>query len=1523
MSRILVRFLAPGAGLAIILAVSSPALAVELFGPAGVDIPVAIEPLFLAVGDFNGDGTSDLVVTSTPAVVDPAAYRVLSVLLGDGQGGFSRVSDVDVGARPISIAVADLDGDGRQDLAIANRFSDTISIRLGDGLGGFDSAADVPTGTEPRSVVVADFNGDAALDLAVSNYMEDSVSLFRGDGLGGFSGRADFAVGRGPWTLVAVDFNGDGRADLAVTNNLGDDVTVLLGDGSGGFTRGVDAPVGSGPRSHSAADLNGDGALDLAVANLVGDRVTILLGDGHGGFSRQADLLAGNGPAEIAISDFNVDGVPDLAVINVSDTLVTILLGDGLGGFSRGAADIVVGLSPSGITTSDFNGDGVADLAVANRGSRTVTFLLGDGFGGFQRPDELPSGCLPASMAVADLNGDAAHDVVVVGPNCPPEGYGRVLLGDGAGTFTLSTPLPIPTGRPVTSVVVADLNGDAAADLAVVRGVSGFPDSAVNLLFGDGLGEFAVGPEIPIGGVPTAVGAADFNKDGVMDLAVVDRENGILSVLLQDGQGGFSKSEVPVGDGPWRLALSDLDGNSAPDVVVTTAAGLSVLLGDGLGHFSRSDLPAGDGTHDVAIADVNADGKPDLAVTDSSVDTVSILLGDGAGGFVAGASGLVGEAPYAIAASDVNADGAADLIVAEYWANSVSVLVGDGSGSFLPAGQLQVGRNPIDLALDDFSGDGALDLVVLNTSSRTISVLFNQIATRPDLNGSNRVDGFDLNRMGRSMGCRIGEPCYSRHADVDLNGTVDGDDLAHVSTVFGRLLRTASPLRGTVQPAADPPSPDSADFEQDASEGDVVAIQVVVNDTDDPVAGADFAVTYDLRILEYLGFDPGEYLAGESVLPIYEVVDDTPASRVGVQVSRFPAVEKTGAGPERLLSLFFRARNVGQAALEFAPYGKAGPAFLDASDQEVAGIGFSSGAVVTVGAPAGGPPGQRIAVSPDVIDFGRADPGASVSRRARVTNLGFSDLSVGRINSLAPEFGVSSLEPFTIPPFGFVDVPVRFQAEGAGIFSGELVVESDDPEQPRVGVGLVGNTGLAMLVTPTRLEFGVVTSGAGGTVRVAIKNLRLDPLTLEGLVCSDGQFVASADFSTLAPGESGRVDVVFRPATSGKVSGFLSLTFQGDPQSVIVLSASGTGGADQDGDGRGDPIDNCPAVANPDQVDGDADDAGDACDNCPGLPNPGQEDVDADGVGDLCDNCRLFPNPDQGDADGDGNADACDNCPGLANADQADADLDSRGDACDNCPAAANSDQTDGDADLLGDVCDNCPDHSNPGQEDRDDDDAGDACQPLVEILDIQEDGGPELEVRVRLEDPNGDPMSGAVQVLDPSTRYTLGDLYTNPDCSVILPPDFRPGIGVAFTPVIPSLFDADLFLNCGDGVQDYEISAAACESGQGVFYPNIDLTGVHAPHSICIRRANQSATFAFRILALGAEQIVLEGPESRLSETAYADSTLPPAIVLSGLVPGQHYEVEVVATDGNTRPVSVRRDFLYQGELLMRLLPP
>jgi len=312
-------------------------------------------PSFVAVADFNGDGIPDF------AVADLFGNSV-TILLSDGSGGFTS-STVPVGGGSYGVAAADFNGDGKPDLVVANGSDSTVTILLGDGRGGFASST-VPVGGGPIAFAVGDFNGDGNLDIAVANFNDFTVTILLGDGKGNFcpSAASPIPAGYFPRSLAAADFNGDGNLDLAVANAYSDTVTILLGDGKGGFIPASGSPitVGSGSSAVVTGDFNDDGIPDLAVANPYSDSVTILLGDGHGGFKQSAGspFAAGSGPSSLAIGDFNGDGRIDLATANEVDGTVTILLGDGKGGFTQSPGPpIIIGNSIDCIVAGDFKRD--------------------------------------------------------------------------------------------------------------------------------------------------------------------------------------------------------------------------------------------------------------------------------------------------------------------------------------------------------------------------------------------------------------------------------------------------------------------------------------------------------------------------------------------------------------------------------------------------------------------------------------------------------------------------------------------------------------------------------------------------------------------------------------------------------------------------------------------------------------------------------------------------------------------------------------------------------------------------------------------------------------------------------------------------------------------------------------------------------------------------------------------------------------------------------------------------------------
>jgi hypothetical protein len=323
----------------------------------------------VAVGDLNGDGIPDLAVSD-----DYALGSGFSVLFGTGSGGFSSPNrySLKVGTGD-SIAIGDLNSDGKPDLTVAVGAETYVLTLLNDGSGRFISPTTYPAGTYPSSVAIADLNGDGKSDLVVGNGIDNTISVLLNNGSGGFNPQTIYKGGSTP---VIADFNGDGKPDLATESRGSNTVSVLLGTGAGDFIPQTTYSVVN-PVAVVAGDFNGDGKPDLAVSRIDGGgKVSILLNNGSGGFTNtQTSYAVGSTPNSIATGDLNGDGKLDLVTGNDSDHTVSVLLGNGRGGFSPQTAYAVEG-DPSSVAISDLNGDGKLDLAVANRSSGTVSVLL-------------------------------------------------------------------------------------------------------------------------------------------------------------------------------------------------------------------------------------------------------------------------------------------------------------------------------------------------------------------------------------------------------------------------------------------------------------------------------------------------------------------------------------------------------------------------------------------------------------------------------------------------------------------------------------------------------------------------------------------------------------------------------------------------------------------------------------------------------------------------------------------------------------------------------------------------------------------------------------------------------------------------------------------------------------------------------------------------------------------------------------------------------------------------------------------
>jgi hypothetical protein len=348
----------------------------------------------VAIGDLNGDGKPDLAVATPPADLRRGPSSV-SVFLNRGDGRLEPRVDYAVGAEPVSVAIGDLNGDGKPELATANVRGSNLSVLVNRGDGSFDARRDYRTIKYPQSVAIADLNGDGKPDLATAKdataSAADTVSVLLNRGDGTFQARRDRGGSNGGHSIAIADLNGDRKPDI-VTGRYGDGVSVVLSGSGGRFGTKREYLTESAATSNSVkiGDLNGDGKPDLASASPLGgfaadgsstSSVSVLLNRGDGSFEATRDYVPGRGTRSVAVGDLNCDGRPDLVTANSGDPnldptgSVSVLLNKGRNLFAA-KRDFRAGRSPASVAVGDLNGDHKPDLVTANAGADTLSVLI-------------------------------------------------------------------------------------------------------------------------------------------------------------------------------------------------------------------------------------------------------------------------------------------------------------------------------------------------------------------------------------------------------------------------------------------------------------------------------------------------------------------------------------------------------------------------------------------------------------------------------------------------------------------------------------------------------------------------------------------------------------------------------------------------------------------------------------------------------------------------------------------------------------------------------------------------------------------------------------------------------------------------------------------------------------------------------------------------------------------------------------------------------------------------------------------
>lgn len=693
-------------------------------------------PFSFSVGDLNHDNLLDITVSNT-------AHGSIGIRIGLTDGNFEGEKIYSLGSNsyPKYITIDDIDKDNLSDILIAHSRNDSITLLLGYENGSFKREEKYSTGmgSSPTLITTMDLNNDTRPDLVVVNSQIDSIGVFLAFTYPTFRLTNGISVGTNsrPQAIVLGDFNADHSIDVALVCDTISAIVVLLGNGDGtfqdkaGYLTGID----SSPLSLSVGDFNDDHFLDIVVSNLHPSNIVIFMNLGNGTFNKSMEYNIGNGSSlnSIAVGHFNRDTSSDIVVADFAYGNIYILFGLGNGVFeNKTTYSLGPSTLPTAVAVTNLNQDEYLDIVVPLSGTNQVAIFLGTNDGILDEAElhSVGTGIAPRSVAIANFDMNNYVDVVVANLQ---SGDITVLLNYNNNTFNSIKMYNISIGSYPIQAIVADLNDDNHTDIVV----SLLGADAIALFFGYGNGDFTYYMTYSTGSGSNPIGIVlgDFNNDKLIDVAVANAALSTVIVLIRETSQLFL-NQISYSTGtnshPSSIAIADFNTDGLFDIAINNqgddSIGIFINKGDG-SLSSQINFPTGyqSKPQSIAAGDLNNDSMIDLVFTSPNTNCIGILLGNGRGNFSLIANYSTGEnsLPSYVTLSDFNNDKMLDIAITNVRSSYILILFGEGNGTFVTSDSYSLGYagNPGCTIAMDLNKDNWTDIIVLKQASDEIDIL--------------------------------------------------------------------------------------------------------------------------------------------------------------------------------------------------------------------------------------------------------------------------------------------------------------------------------------------------------------------------------------------------------------------------------------------------------------------------------------------------------------------------------------------------------------------------------------------------------------------------------------------------------------------------------------------------------------------------------------------------------------------------------------------------------------------------------